>query len=295
VVGAGKSRCYHPSTMSDASGTPASRQAAGTPPGLRDQLGSTFAAGKRLIRAHVDLGKAEASEIVDEVKRMVALIGVAIAVVLLAGMLFWIGGILFLGEVLFGSIGWGVLLGTLLLLDLAAIAVLLALDVKGSRIGTSFGIAAVIGIAVGLVLAFDLPHRGWEALGAAVAPTIDPAERTRNLAVGVMAGIFAILGLVAALRSSGGIGGKVTIIIILALLGAAIGWLTSATVAVQVGAALGVLVALLAWPVLAGMDLRSKGIDGEALKNKFMPSESIELGKETIEWVRARTPLAPKS
>jgi hypothetical protein len=188
-----------------------------------------------------------------------------------------------------------VLLGTLLLLDLAAIAVLLALDVKGSRIGTSFGIAAVIGIAVGLVLGFDLPHRGWEALGAAVAPTIDPAERTRNIAVGVMAGILALLGLVAALRSSAGIGGKVTIIIVLALLGAAIGWITSATVAAQVGAALGVLVALLAWPVLAGLDLRSRGIDGEALKNKFMPSESIELGKETIEWVRARTPLAPKS
>ena len=37
------------------------------------------------------------------------------------------------------------------------------------------------------------------------------------------------------------------------------------------------------------------GIDGEAMKKKFMPEATIELTKETIEWVRARTPLVPKS
>jgi hypothetical protein len=37
------------------------------------------------------------------------------------------------------------------------------------------------------------------------------------------------------------------------------------------------------------------GVDGEALMKRFTPTETIELTKETIEWVRARTPLAPKS
>ena len=37
------------------------------------------------------------------------------------------------------------------------------------------------------------------------------------------------------------------------------------------------------------------GVDGEALKKKFTPDETIGLTKETIEWVRARMPLVPKS
>ena len=37
------------------------------------------------------------------------------------------------------------------------------------------------------------------------------------------------------------------------------------------------------------------GVDGEAIMKKFTPEETIGLTKETIEWVRARTPLAPKS
>ena len=62
-----------------------------------------------------------------------------------------------------------------------------------------------------------------------------------------------------------------------------------------VGAALGVWVALIAWPVFAGRDVLRTGIDGEAIKQRFMPDQTIELTKETIEWARARTPLAPKS
>ena len=60
-------------------------------------------------------------------------------------------------------------------------------------------------------------------------------------------------------------------------------------------AALGVLVALLAWPVLAGRGVIDGGIDGEAIKQRFMPDQTIEMTKETIEWVRTRTPLVPKS
>ena len=62
------------------------------------------------------------------------------------------------------------------------------------------------------------------------------------------------------------------------------------------GAALGVLVVLITWPILAGLDLARTGVDGDALKRKkFTPQQTIDLTKETIEWVRARTPLVPKS
>lgn len=272
---------------------PARRPGPEQPPGLRAQLGETFAAGKRLFRAHVDLAKAEMSEIVDEVKRMVALIGAAIGILVLAGLLFAIGLFLFLGEWLFGSIGWGVLLGTLLLVDAAAIAILLALDIKAARLGSAFVIAAIAGVVVGVVFGLDLTHRGWTTLGDAVAAFYDPSTRTVLLAIGASAAVGAILGLLN--RMAGGVGDAVAGVVVGAIVGAIVGLLTVISVPPTVGAALGVLVALVVWPILAARDLMRTGVDGEAIMKKFTPDETIGLTKETIEWVRARMPLAPKS
>ena len=52
---------------------------------------------------------------------------------------------------------------------------------------------------------------------------------------------------------------------------------------------------LIAWPILAGYGVARRGIDTEALKARFYPTQTIETTKETIEWVRERTPLGPKS
>ncbi|HEV2005991.1 MAG TPA: hypothetical protein VGQ85_05185 [Candidatus Limnocylindrales bacterium] len=265
----------------------------GQPPGIREQLSATIQAGKRLFRAHVDLAKAEAGEILDEVKRMVALAAIALGLLFVTGMLLTIGLVLFLGEWLFGSIGWGVLLGTFLFLDLAAIALLLALGVGRARLGSSLGLAAIIGIIVGVVLGFDLAHRGWTTLGESIAPTLDPSNRPLIVAVAAMAVLGGIVGLASGLRRGGGasIGGLVGG----AVLGALVGLVSSIAIPGTVGAALGVWIALIAWPVLAGRDVLRTGIDGEAIKQRFMPDQTIELTKETIEWARARTPLAPKS
>ncbi|HUQ43904.1 MAG TPA: hypothetical protein VM451_05770 [Candidatus Limnocylindria bacterium] len=281
------------STMRAEAPTPADGRDAGDPPGIRDQVGSTFGAGKRLLDAHVNLAKTEIGEIVGEVTRMVGLIGAAIGVVILAGLLLGIGLILFLGEWLFGSIGWGVLLGFLLLIDVAIVAVLLAFDVKGSRLGTSLIVAAVVGIAVGVVMGLDLTHRGWTALGDTVWAAGDPNNRAVILAAGISAFVLGVLGFISGIRA--GIGGAIGRLIAGALLGAILGLVTVVSIPTQVGAALGVLVALLAFPVVAGWDLYRKGVDSEALKQKFIPNNTIDLTKETIEWVRARTPLVPKS
>ncbi len=281
------------STMSAGAPPPASRPDSGEPLGLRAQLGSTFEAGKRLLRAHTDLAKVELGEIVDEVKRMVALIGVAVGVVVVASLLLLVGGMLFLGEWLFGSIGWGVLLGTLLLVDVAIMAVLLAFDVKSGRLTASFLIAAVAGIAVGVLLALNLTNRGWTALGDSVAPAYDPSTRTVLLALGVSAAVVGLLGLLAGIRN--GVGAAVGGLIAGGLVGALLGGLTVISIPAQAGAATGVLVILITWPILAGRDVMRTGIDGDAIAKKFTPEQTIELTKETIEWVRARTPLVPKS
>ena len=75
------------------------------------QLKATRAAAVRVVRAHVDLAKAEANEIKGEALRALALGGLAAASAIFLVFLLLIGLMLFLGEWLFGSLGWGVLLG----------------------------------------------------------------------------------------------------------------------------------------------------------------------------------------
>jgi hypothetical protein len=192
------------------------------PAGLRAQIGAVRDAVRRLITSHIDLAKAEAGEIGAEIKRVALLAGLAIGAVIALSFLLPVGLLLFLGELIFGSIGWGVLLGSVLLVDLAVLAVLVALGVRRARIGQSFIIALVVGVL--LVVIGVLAHlslRPWGALSA--------------------------------------FGG------------------------------------LVAWPIAAGFGVAREGIDTDALKARFYPTKTIETTKETIEWVRARTPLAPKS
>jgi hypothetical protein len=281
------------SSMSRGATPPTGRPDSGEPPGLRAQFGATFAAGKRLLRAHIDLAKAEMADIMDEVKKMVALIGAAVGILFVAGLLFLIGGLLFLGEWLFGSIGWGVLLGFLLLADVALVLILLALDVKGSRIGSSFAIAAVAGIVVGAVLALNLTHRGWTALGDQVAASYDPQTRAVLLAIVISAAVLGVLVFLLQIRN--GIGPAIGGLLGAAVVGVMLGGVTVVEIPIGPAAAIGVLVTFIAWPFLAARDVMRTGVDGEALKKKFTPEETIGLTKETIEWVRARMPLVPKS
>jgi MFS family permease len=264
---------------------------AGKPLGLRDQVAATIGAGRRLLNAHLNLAKAEAGEIAGEVGRLIGLVALALGLVFMVGIMLTIGLMLFLGEWLFGSIGWGVLLGTALLIDIAIVAVLLALAVSGRRLTAAFGTAAVIGIVAGLVLGLDVTHRAWVAIAAQVLPNIVAEERVRNVAVLGLAGVGGVLGLIGGFRRGGALGG----LIFGAIAGAVVGLVTSAEIAPTIGAAIGVLSGLIAWPILAGLGVMRTGIDSEALKQRFVPDQTIELTKETIEWVRARTPLAPKS
>ena len=194
-----------------------------TPPkGLRDQIAAVRDSVMRLVHAHINLARTEASEIGAEIGRMALLAGVAFGALFLLGILLPIGGLLFLADWLLGSIGWGVLLGVLVLLDVALIAVLAALGVPGSRIGRDF-LVAVFAAALVTVLLFKF------------------------------------------------------------LVGA------------QVAGALGLLTLFVTWPILMGLGVARNGIDTDALKARFYPSQTIETTKETIEWVRERTPLGRKS
>lgn len=192
------------------------------PMSLRAQIGAVRDAIRRLLTAHIELGKAEIGEISAEIGRVAVLGGIAFVSLLLLGLLLPIGGLLFLGEWLLGSIGWGVLLGSVLLLDLALILILVALGVPAARVARDLLIAVLIAVGVATVVL-----------------------------------------------------------------------LLSAGVRVAIG--LGLFTMFVAWPTLVGIGAARGGITTEALKSRFYPTQTIETTKETIEWVRERTPLGRKS
>jgi len=263
-------------------------------PGLRDQLGRTKGAATHLLGSHVELAKSEFGEILDEVKRAAMFGGMALAIVLVVGLLVLIGSMLFVGEALFGSLGWGVLHGSLLLVGVAVVLVLMALRFPAGPMVRALGIGAVIGVVVAVVLGLNLTNRGWTALGDAVAGPISADIRPLVVGAAVLAVLGGIVGLVLGARGGGGRGAAVGLIGG-AIVGALLGALTAIALGPRVGAAIGVTVALTVWLALIGREAAQRGIDTEALKARFWPQQTIDTTKETIEWVREQAPRGPKS
>jgi hypothetical protein len=251
---------------------------------------ATREAVRRAIDAHINLARSELDQIKGEVARAAALGGLAFASLVLLAFLLPIGGLLFVGEWIFGSIGWGLLHGTELLVAVAVFAVLMALRVP--RLLVDLLVAIVIGLVIALLLGPNLPNELWRRIGDS-ASLGDPAWRPLVTGVLVMAGVGAVVGLLLGVRSGGGaaIGGLFGG----AILGALVGAFSAITFGWRVGAAVGVTAALAGWPILMGIRVSRAGIDGEALKARFWPQTTIDTTKETIEWAKARSPLGPRS
>jgi len=264
-------------------------------PGLGEQIGATRDSAKRLIGAHVELAKAEFADIGDAIKRAAVFAGIAVGAGIFAALLIGVGLPLFLGEWIFGSIGWGILLGLLLLGALATASVVLALgDSVNGRIGRSFLVAAVIGVVVGVLFGLDVTNRGWTVLGDSVAGNLAADSRPLVVAVAVLAALGALIGLVVGL--AGGLGvGSIGSLIAGGVAGVAVGFLTAAAPGPRVGAAIGVAAGLIAWIGLMGASLAGGGFDTDKLKERFWPARTIEVTKETIEWARERMPLMRRS
>jgi hypothetical protein len=244
------------------------------------------------VRAHIDLAKAEMDEVGREIGRASGLAAAAIALVILMSLLVAIGGMLFAGEWVFGSIGWGVLLGAELLIAVALSLVLVALYVPG--LGRDAAFALLPGIAVILVLGLNLPNELFKRIGEASNLAVDP--EALPLVVGVaLVGVFgALIGLFTGARA-GGPKGAVGGLLAGALAGALLGAFLSITFGLRVGIALGIATFLAAWAAFMGLRVQRQGIDVEALKTRFIPQITIDTTKESIEWAKARVGREPKS
>ena len=257
--------------------------------GLRAQLLATKDAAVALGQAHLELAKTELGAIAGQIGRLAGLIGAAIALLLLAGLLLVVGTSLFLGEWLLGSIGWGVLEGFLALVALAISALLAAIGVEGGRLGRSFLVGLVVAIVLGIALGLEWPNQAYAAAGEAARLNI--GEGDRPLVVGLLAGalVGVLIGFAAALRV-GSAGGRVGAIVGLAILGALAGAFSAITFGVQVGAAVGITIGYVTWIALMLADVARRGVDFEGMKDRFYPTQTIDTGKETLEWLQKRMP-----
>lgn len=246
-----------------------------------------------MVDAHISLARAEFEEIGDEVKRVAALGGLAAGVLVFLGFFFPIGFLLFLGEWLFGSIGWGVLLFMELGLAVALTAVVVALGVPGSKVGPPIVVSLLVGVVLAVVLGLALTNEGWTRLGDAVFPTVEAGFRPLGTAMAFSAAFVGVLGLLFGARA-GGIGGAIGGLVGGALFGVVLGALSAVRFGPGPGVALGIAVAAIVWIALVARALMQVGVDGDALKARFWPSQTIDTTKETIEWVRTRTPLGPR-
>ena len=262
-----------------------------SPPGLAEQVRRPVNAARRLATTHVALARTELSEILERAKAAAIFVGLAIALLLFAAILASVGTTLFVGEWLFGSLGWGVLHGVLLCVALVAALLLAALEIPGRHLAATFVGAVGIGIVVAVVLGLAWPNQAFTRIGDALIPGIETGVRplVAGLAVGAL--LVGLVALVVGARA-GGPGGAIAGLIGGAVVGALAGAFLAISFSRHVGIAIGICVVLIAWPALAATALR--GYDWGALKARYWPGTTIETTKETIEWVRARTPLGRK-
>jgi hypothetical protein len=235
----------------------------------------------------VDLAKAELAVIAADAKRVAALVGLALALIFYVVLLVSVGTALFLGEWIFGSIGWGILHGALLSIATAVVLLLSALRISRAYLAGTLLVAVLIGIAVGIVLGLAWPNAVYAAIGENLAPDLDAGVRPLAVGIALWGTVFAFLGLLVGARA-GGVGGALGGFFGGAILGALFGAFTAISFSPQVGAALGVTVTLVAWPALASLRLR--GYDWEELKRRFMPQASIDAARESMDFVKARLP-----
>ena len=243
----------------------------------------------RLVTAHIDLAKAEMSAIGGEIARVAALVGIAIAVVLFAGILAVIGTSLFLGEWLLGSLGWGVLHGILLFAAIAVACSIAAFGVSSGRIGQAFVVGVIVAIVVGVGLGLALPNSAYRSIGESLLPNVESGVRPLVVGMALIGILGLLIGLVGALRA-GGAAFRGGAIVGGALAGAVLGAISAIDTGVQVGAGIGITIGYVVWILLMAVDIARRGIDVDDLKARFYPKETIETSKETLAWLQSKLP-----
>jgi hypothetical protein len=239
----------------------------------------------RMIEAHLALLRAELAITGRELGIIVGLALGAFVIAVLVGILLYVGSFLFLGEWLFGSMGWGIIHGTLMG---AAFIGFVAVNLAGGDV-RAYGWGAVVGLVTVVVVALLLlSNVGNEAGEWGSRMLRDDVLTGRDLPFGsewvttlvglaVGAAILGVVAFIGGWRGGQRGGSLVGLIVAGALLGGLVGAIFAST---RYDAADGVLglaitIGLITW-IVAGLLLANhRGFDPEARYANLVPRESI--------------------
>jgi MFS family permease len=241
------------------------------------QFGRTKDSFRRLVNAHIDLLKAEINEILAQVA-VIAGLGIAALVFgFITFTMLYVGGFLFLGEWLFGSIGWGfahgLLFGIVIIVNIAFVI----LGASGMRLAAAFIVALVVLFAVAVLCGSNAGYNAANGVAGGLAQPLGTPGVVALLA-GIVFGaiLFALL-----LARIGGAKGAIGGLFLGAILGALLGWLIAgAPWTWQPAFGFGITVALVAWIILI-IVFAVPGLDPAAKFSKLYPRQSVESFDET--------------
>jgi hypothetical protein len=222
---------------------------------------------------------------------VLAAAGLALAFALFAAILGTVGTTLFLGEWLFGSMGWGILQGLALAVAAIATAVEVILLAEDARIARHVVVALVIGILLGIVFLLNLTHDAWSSLASSLdLSQVEERWQVAVVAIGFSAAVLAVIGALIGAWKGRSFGAFLGGLFAGALLGVLVGAFTAVDYSVEVAVALGILAAYVAFSVVTFVGIARHGVDPDVLKSRFVPEQTIASTKETFEWLQAQAP-----
>ena len=259
-------------------------------PGLRARIGRVIASGRGLVIAHRDLLQAELQAIAEELKGISVFVAGIIGLALFAATLVAIGSTLFLGEWIFGSIGWGVLHGALLSAFLITAMALILVEAPRYCLARGFGWGIVLGLVASIVLGSNACRQAatWAADQLRAGPFPALSVEWGPAIVGVVVGaiVLAIIGLAISIRAAG-LG-----LVIGALLG---WWLAGMTFSWHGAVAVGVTVGFAVAIAVMGWSVARADFDPTGRFRRLYPQQSIDAAQQTktrLEelWTKRRGP-----
>ena len=175
--------------------------------------------------------------------------------------------------------------GVLLFIAIAVACGLAAVGVSAVRIGRSFVIGLLLAIVVGLLMALSLPDQAYTYVGENALPGIEPGVRPLVVGMIIVGAIGLIVGIIAAAR-----GGDLGALLAGLVAGIVIGAISATTPALPGRRRHRVAVGYVMWIALMIADVATTGVDVDALKARFTPTQTIETSKETLAWLQSKMP-----
>ncbi len=248
---------------------------------LLGEIGHTRESFMRLLRAHIELFKAEINDIARQLGTMAGLAGGALGCGLVVANMLYIGGFLFVGEWLFGSMGWGLAHGLLFGIGVIVALLLAFLGARPMSSVASFIGALVVIFVVALLTGSNIGYDLAAQTGANLAQPFGAPGVIALLAGAIFGAILFTLLMARVGGGKAAIGG----FFLGALLGAIVGWLIAgAPWTLAPAIAFAITIGLISWPIL-NFIIAWPGINMEERFGGLAPRQSIEAVNETKTWL----------